>query len=232
MKRLKKWIDEVRAEKNEYAAGYWMCRYSGDTVEFLIHPHVVFQTDRYKHTVIRIGMLLKRLSEKMDETGYVFHIQTFPSLDDLKTVATIRLNVNISQGKSKNQSSETDSGTKTKQVLTSDQKLQQRAKKHNLQLIEIIDEDNLQQLEEISDKLKAWYVIGGYHDNPFAWLHAGFLAEELCRMACRPENGDMPAIISGPELSDIKNKLKVSDPPPFTHALIALRSEPMKSSQV
>jgi hypothetical protein len=232
MKRLKKWIDEIRAERNEFAAEYWMCRYTIDTAEFLIHPHVVYQPERFKHTVLRIGMILTRLSAKMEEAGYVYHIQTFPSFEDLKAVASIRLNINFSQGTSKKQTTPPKKASNSIADLSSNEALKQKAKQHNLQLIPMENNGGLHSLVNLSGSFNAWYIIGGHHDNPFAWLHAGFLTEELYQMACISGCNNEPAVVSGPELSNIKDKLTIPNPPEFIHALIALRAEAQESTSV
>ena len=229
MKKLKKWIDEIRAESKEYAAGSWMCRYSGDTAEFIVHPHVVYHPDRFKHTVIRIGMILTRLSKQMEEAGYIFHVQTFPSLEDLKIVASIRLNVNLSQG---NQTSIRNSnGTRNPDAAEAEKPrysagyLKKRAQHHRLKMVPVTNTDELPQFSNASDSGSKWYLIGSSHDNPFNWLHVGFFAEELLLALGLADPANTTQIISGPELSDVKGKLEASNEPAHIHACIAFNEE-------
>lgn len=228
MRRLKKWIDEIRAENKEYAAGNWMCRYSGDTAEFIVHPHVIYHTDRFKHAVIRIGMILTRLSKKMEETGYVFHVQTFPSLEDLKIVASIRLNVNLSQGNNNNSLKIPPAADAGKQP-TAAEVLNKKARHHRLEVIPIDNKKGLPQLETPAGDKSSWHLIGSDHDNPFTWLHVGFFAEEIFLLSGYSHPDNPPPIITGPELSDILNKLKVTDAPEFVHACFAFDTEMLES---
>lgn len=235
MRRLKKWIDEIRTENKEYAAGNWMCRYSGDTAEFIVHPHVIYHTDRFKHTVIRIGMILTRLSNKMEETGYVFHVQTFPSLEDLKIVASIRLNVNLSQGNNSlnNNSLKKPSAAEAGKHLSAAEILNNKARHHRLELVPILNDKELPQLEAPSPSAGdsgSWYLIGSSHDNPFTWLHVGFFAEELFLSSGSSDPDKPPSIISGSELTEIRKKLEVANPPKFDHACIAFNAELYESN--
>lgn len=229
MRRLKKWIDEIRAENKEYAAGNWMCRYSSDTAEFIVHPHVIYHTDRFKHTVIRIGMILTRLSKKMEETGYVFHVQTFPSLEDLKIVASIRLNVNLSQGNNNN-SLKKPSAAEEGKYPSAAEILNKRARHHRLDVVPIGNGKKLPQRMNPSAGNSSWYLIGSSHDNPFTWLHVGFFAEEIFLLSGSSDPDTPPPIISGPELTEIRNKLEVTNPPKFVHACIGFNGELRESN--
>jgi len=233
MRRLKKWIDEIRAENKEYAANNWMCRYSSDTVEFIVHPHVIYHADRFKHTVIRIGMILTRLSKFMDEVGYLFHIQTFPSLEDLKIVASLRLNVNLSQGSNhhnKNSANKPSEAPTGKRCSSADV-LNKRARRHNLDVVPVSENIDLPQLATPStgNSNNSWYLVGSSNDNPFTWLHTGFYAEELFLSTDLSDPGTTPLIISGPELKEIQNSLEATNPPAFIHACIAVDTELLKS---
>ncbi|PWN05076.1 hypothetical protein [Rhodohalobacter mucosus] len=222
MRRLKKWIDEIRAENKEYAAANWMCRYSGDTAEFIVHPHVVYNSGRFKHTVIRIGMILTRLSKKMEETGYVFHVQTFPSLEDLKIVASIRLNVNLSQGNNNSSHLKKPSAAEEKKAPSAAELLNRRARHHRLDVTPIGNEKKLPELDSSSHNNSKWYLIGSSNDNPFTWLHVGFFAQEIFLSSGFSDPGESPLIISGPELNEIREELEIDEPPTFFHACIAI----------
>ena len=207
-----------------------MCRYSSDTAEFIVHPHVICHADRFKHTVIRIGMILACLSKKMEETGYVFHVQTFPSLEDLKIVASIRLNVNLSQGNSNTNSLKKPSAADTGKYPSAAEILNNKARHHRLEVIPADNERELPQHETPSGKKSSWYLIGSDHDNPFTWLHVGFFAEELLLLSGYSGTNTTPPIITGPELTEIRNRLQVTNPPNFVHACIAFNAEMPESN--
>lgn len=213
MELIKQWIEEIRAKGEEYASGYWTYRLSADMAEFRVNTPIIYNIEKFKHTVIKIGMILTRLSRLLEEENKVFHIQTFPHLEDLRIVAVIRFNINFSRRNGFDRHQRTASEKSDPSII---QYAEERASELNFHLTGV---EKMNSSPDLQGK-KKWYLLCSNHNNPFTWLNIGYFTEELLLKTGDSDSPNAPQILTGLSLLKMTELPDVKNCPKFIHAYI------------
>jgi hypothetical protein len=212
MELLKKRIEEIRAMGEDYASGYWTCRTTTDMAEFRVNTPIIYKKEKFKHTVIKIGMILSSLSWILEQEKIPYHIQTFPLLEDLSIIAVIRFNVNLNRVSDIKGKHNPDAENGYSSLLHYARK---RANQFMFELLPVTAANSLDRINSNSD----WYLLGSNHNNPFTWLNVGYLAEEL-QNHTPADVEKRPQFLSGLTLQTLTEKPVVKNSPEFVHAYI------------
>jgi hypothetical protein len=212
MELLKKRIEEIRAMGEEYASGYWTCRTTTDMAEFRVNTPIIYKKEKFKHAVIKIGMILSSLSRLLEQEKIPYHIQTFPLLEDLSIIAVIRFNVNLNRVNEAKGNQIPDTENRHSSLVHYARK---RANQFMFELLPVTDANSLDRINPDSD----WYLLGSNHNNPFTWLNVGYLAEDL-QIHSSADDVKRPQILSGLKLHTLTEKPVVNNSPEYIHAFI------------
>ena len=175
---LNEWIRELRL-KNDYSVGKkWKYQVSGNAIELSVPRASINEKEIFRNAVITIGRVLKALSEKIEESNYQFHIQSFPNLENPEIIASIRMD-----HKSQNRQPFPDiQSAETVDDIIS--QLRSISKEYQYELIQVTERENFtNQYQELIESRKCYALVSKF-DNPFSWLNLGYLKEAIAIICC------------------------------------------------
>ena len=171
---LKKWIHQIRLNPVHYGTSLWNYHLSGHVLDLFVESPYLRDKKSYREAVVKIGMVLQAITNKLDEHESPYLIQSFPSLEDLRIVASIRID---KRGETQNNAPPKKKKSDTEQVReTKLNSLIKFAKSNQLQLIGIV-KPNLPGHHKIPNITINWYALCSKINNPFTWLKAGYWQE-------------------------------------------------------
>lgn len=216
MEMLKNWLNQIRAKSDHYGTAYWNYQISGQITEMRVNPDVIYNEEKFKYSVIRIGMAITQLSHRLDKENISFHIQTFPVLEDLRIVAAIRLNLNQDFLNKNAPQKKPEPTPSSLSELAAD-----IAKKFQFQLLALSPHSFTAQSVENQNPEQTWHLLCSNQNNPFTWLNIGYLGENLQMKNRDQDAAPIEFIINSSQLEKIKQMKTEPDPVKFAHALIA-----------
>lgn len=161
---MKKWIDEIRMESVHYGTELWKYHISGTVLELSINSPHHLNKRKYRDAVIKIGMAIQALSFKIENAGCSYLIQSFPSLEDIRIVATIRI---TGEQTPLSVPSNEDSATTLFDVM------QNLAEKYQFELNHVDEQSLPEELVKKHSSDVKWYSLTSQYNNPFTWLKIG-----------------------------------------------------------
>jgi hypothetical protein len=171
---LKQWIHQIRLNPVHYGTSLWNYHLSGKVIDLYVESAYIRDKKKYRVAVIKIGMVLQAIIKKLDEREIPYLIQSFPNLEDLRIVASIRID---KSGESQNSAATPKKRTeKSPDRDTELDYLVNFASSNQLQLIEIAQPD-LPDQHEIPYENVNWFALCSRINNPFTWLKAGYWQE-------------------------------------------------------
>ncbi len=175
---LDNWIRELRLKKNYSDAEQWRYKVSGNTIEFSVPRTSISDKESYRNSVITIGRILKALSQKVEESDFQFHIQSFPNLENPELIASIRID---HANRSRPSFPGIHSAEKFDDALS---KLKYISRKYKFELFEIAERELVTFSHKELMKGRKCYALISRFDNPFTWLNLGYLKETLASDCC------------------------------------------------
>lgn len=191
---LKTWIENIKKQQDHYECDSWKYNISGNLLELSVLPAYSKNKEKYRCAVIYIGQVIQALTCEIEKSGYQFHIQSFPSLENPSHVASIRID---KKGNSNFFSKENGYNTlpdfdKTTGCVTIMSNIADW-----LQLKLLDSKPDL--FQKISGKnapegSKHFALLSEY-DNPFTWLKIGYW-KEMIYSDCKNYLNQNPPVIS------------------------------------
>lgn len=206
---MKEWIDQIRLSPEHYGCKYWKYHISGNVMELVVESP--FHLDRlsYRLAVIKIGMVLQALSKIIEQSEQNFLIQSFPTLENLRIVAAIRIQKEEVKPKVKAESENEE--TSTVEMMC------EFAEKYQLEFKKIDRESLPDAYRPKVVRGTSLYALCSTHDNPFTWINIGYWQEFVFQIHQTNKKVQKPIIITekpmNAKLHCGKNHL---------HALVAL----------
>jgi hypothetical protein len=152
-------------------------RVTGNQLELSVSPDPGKERVSYRNAVIQVGQILHKVEQHSKITGVYTHVNTFPSLEESRLIATVRF-TNEPKPK-RHQEDKTD----LTNITPLSDKLKSIAKTYGL-TINTSDCSNLKALtaenntlEKIVDTCEQCFTITSAYDNPFVWLKTGLYVE-------------------------------------------------------
>jgi hypothetical protein len=152
-------------------------RVTGNQLELSVSPDPGKERPTYRSAVIQVGQILYKVDQHSKKYGIYTHVNTFPSLEESRLIATVRF---TNEPKPKRQQSDkTDSAN----ITPLSDKLKSIAKAYGLAISTsdcnylkgLTSENNT--LETIVDICEQCFAITSPFDNPFVWLKTGLYVE-------------------------------------------------------
>ena len=175
---LKKWIENIKKQRDHYKCDSWKYHISGNSLELSVLPAHSKNIENYRCAVINIGQVIQALAYQIEKSGLQFHIQSFPSLENPSLVATVRIDKkgNTRFYNTENIYTIVPDLVKTEEICTMMKKI---AERFQLRLEESKPEwvTDLTPAD-ISEEPKQFTLFSEY-DNPFTWLKIGYWKEMI-----------------------------------------------------
>lgn len=168
---MKELINQIRKESDKYGCNRWTYHHSGNVAEFVVTPPYHLDRVSYRHAVITIGSVIRSLSKKLEEAGQQYLIQSFPTLDDLRTVAIMRT-----------QDETTDTPFYKKEDLSELSPIEQirlYAEKFQLSLTQVDYSELPVILKKTADENLPVYFLCSSQNHPFIWINVGYMKNIL-----------------------------------------------------
>lgn len=175
---LRRWIENIKTQQVRYECACWKYNYSGQLLELSVQPTHQNNREKYRCAVVHIGQVIKALTSKLEQSGYRYHTQSFPNLDDPSLVASVRVEKkgdDFFQPKNSDepvalelQNSE-DTFTKISALANQEQLTLANNEHENIELPQLpVDTTN-----------RDIFTLLSTCDNPFTWLHVGYWKESV-----------------------------------------------------
>jgi len=205
---LKQWIHQIRLNPVHYGTAFWKHQLSGHVLDLFVESPYHIDKVSYRKAVVKIGMVLQALSARFQENKCSYHIQSFPSLEDSRHVASIRVVKSKEQGKDQHIASSKADNTAISKI----HKMIEFASENQLKMLKI-DESALPDNIIKPSEPKLWYALCSEYNNPFTWLKVGYwqeMARQLFHLAGSEGNRllmtDFPESIEREDLKGINNQ--------------------------
>jgi hypothetical protein len=189
---MKKLINQIRLEGDRYGIKYWNYRISGNVMELVVESPYEMDRTTFRMAVIKIGMVLQALSRLLDENNQNYLIQSFPTLENLRLVAAIRI-----------QKGEKNIGNNNFLSVSPEIKkenifdiLCNYARRYNLQFSEIQNSKLPDILKPNDSGNSKWYIVSSRQDNPFMWINIGYCLELVHQLYSDGALDNNPVIVS------------------------------------
>ncbi|TVR29968.1 MAG: hypothetical protein EA390_08860 [Balneolaceae bacterium] len=183
---LKQWIHQIRHHPEHYGTAFWKYQLSGQVLDLFIEAPYHLDKVSYRRGVVKIGMVLQALSAKFQENKCCYLIQSFPSLEDSRHVASIRVVKSKDQQKDRNiESCKADST-----AISKIHKMVEYASENELKMLKVEASDLPDNLINHSES-RSWYALCSEYNNPFTWLKVGYwqeMAHQLFRLSGSEDN--------------------------------------------
>lgn len=168
---MKELINQIRNVPDRYGCHSWKHHISGNVTEFIVEPPHHLDRTSYRKAVINIGMAVRSLSKKLEKSGESYLIQSFPTLDDLRTVAILR---------TQQEPADTPfTVLKNLEIKSPLEQVQALAQKFQFSLTRISHSDLPSELKKDYNENAELYVLLSSQDHPFIWINIGFLLEVI-----------------------------------------------------
>lgn len=171
---FQEWIQEILNKPDSYKKDCWKYHISGNTVEFSIISGYQKKKSSYRCSVIAVGQVLKALSTSIEQQQLGFHIQSFPSLENPRIVASIRIEKNVSHVKKHNSPVQ-----KKESINFIRESISHVSGQYKLDSKEIATLSSLHFIDEEWSDFTAWFEVYSAHNNPFTWLNLGYWKETI-----------------------------------------------------
>ena len=168
---MKELINQIRKAPDRYGCQSWKPHFSGNVTEFIVEPPHHLDRVSYRKAVINIGMVIRSLAEKLEESGQQYLIQSFPTLDDLRTVAIIRTQNETSESPFYNR--DDLSG------LSPLEQVRLYAEKFQFSLSRVDYPELPENLKKTVDENSTIYILCSSQDHPFIWINIGYMKNIL-----------------------------------------------------
>lgn len=152
-------------------------RVTGNQLELSVSPDPGKERVSYRNAVIQVGQILHKVEQHSKITGVYTHVNTFPSLEESRLIATVRF-TNEPKPK-RHQADRTDPSN----IIPLSDKLKSIAKTYGL-AISTSDCNYLKELTSVNNTLETivetceqCFAITSPFDNPFVWLKTGLYVE-------------------------------------------------------
>lgn len=191
---LKTWIENIKKQRDHYECDSWKYNISGNLLELSVLPAYSKNNEKYRCAVIYIGQVIQALTCEIEKSGYQFHIQSFPSLENPSLVASIRIDKKgdsnfFSKENVYNKLPDFDNTTECITIM--------RNLAEWLQLKLLDSKPEL--FQKISGKEAPegsnHYTLLSEYDNPFTWLKIGYW-KEMIYSDCRNYLNNKQPVIS------------------------------------
>jgi hypothetical protein len=181
---LKQWIYQIRQHPEHYGTAFWKYQLSGQVLDLFIQAPYHLDKASHRGGVVKIGMVLQALSAKFHQNECSFLIQSFPSLEDSRHVASIR----VVKSKEKEKDRLIESFKADSTAISKINKMIEFASENELKMLEIEASDLPDNFIK-SSKSRSWHVLCSEYNNPFIWLKVGYW-QEVAHQLFRPSGSE------------------------------------------
>lgn len=183
---LKQWIHQIRQNPEHYGTAFWKHQLSGHVLDLFVESPYHLDKVSYRRSVVKIGMVLQALSARFEENECSYLIQSFPSLEDARHVASIR----IVKSKKQQKERHIDSFKADNTAISKINKMIEYASENDLKMLKV-NESALPENIIHSSGSVSWYALCSGYNNPFTLLKVGYwqeMAHQLFRLSGNEEN--------------------------------------------
>lgn len=167
-------ILHIKNSKRYSCSDSWKHRVSGNVIELSVNSVEITDKRKYRCSVITIGQVIKAIADRIEADGSQYHIQSFPSLENPKIIASVRIGSNGFSPKHPYFLNASE-----KENISHSDLLQILCSKYQFQVYSLPSSKIPASIA--TDGAKQWFVLSSVFDNPFIWLNLGYLKEIFIR---------------------------------------------------